>query len=495
MRQLIIRTGVALAALATLGACKSLDVPNYTNASIELLQNNPTPTVINTVAVGLLRAVRGDQQIETLEIYGRDAYNLDPSEVRNVTIPLIGPLDPAQGPVSMGPYSTIRTGLALIKALDQVGAALTDAQKAGLRGFAKTWMAWTLHQFVRQTDTFGGIVDVENATPGNLAPFVSKAAVYQQIETWLDEASTDLGAAGTAFSFTLTPGFSLNGTFNTPAGFRQFNRALKVRVLEDQGDKTLTDGNGKYAAALAILNTAGATFINTTMTAANAIVPPNGGVLNAGPYHIYTSNPGDATNNLYDQTGRARLAHPSLQSDAQLKADATRDNRYLRKVQKLTVVRTLQGVSSDFRFTVYDALDAPVPVIRNEELILLRAEARLHTGDRAGALADINLIRTMSGGLTALGADPGAGGTFSGDLLLDELLYNRRYSLVYENGHRWVTLRKYDLLGQLPREQSIHVTFTQRPIPDAECSLRPAGSVAGCTTVQGLTTGPVVPYP
>ena len=48
-----------------------------------------------------------------------------------------------------------------------------------------------------------------------------------------------------------------------------------------------------------------------------------------------------------------------------------------------------------------DARPPPIPIIRNEELILLRAEARLATGDKAGAIADLNQVRVNSGGLPA----------------------------------------------------------------------------------------------
>lgn len=495
MRYLNFRIGVALAALVGFSGCKNLDVPNYTQASIDLLANNPTPSVINTTAIGLFRSIRADQQTENPDIYARNAYNLDPSEVRSVTIPLIGPLDPSQGPTSWATvYTTLRACVAILGALDKVTntppLGMTDQQKNGVRGFVKTWMAWEYHQIIRQTDTYGAVVDVTNATPEAPAPVVSKAAVYTEIERLFDEGNNDLGNAGSAFSFSFTSGFSSNGTFNTPTTFRQLNRALKARALADQGGGLpLGDANGKYAAVLAIL---ASTFFNAT--------PANLAALNAGPYHIYSTIAGDLTNPLFEPAGRAHTAHPSLRTDVQLKTGGALDDRYTRKIAynpidantTLPTVRSLVGVSTNLRFTVYNAADASVPIMRNEELLLLRAEARLQTGDRPGALADINTIRTISGGLPALGADPGLGGTFSGDLLLDELLYNKRYSLVYENGTRWVDLRKYGLLGKLPRQQASHVTFERRPFPEAECTLRASNRPTGCTTVQGLTTGPVV---
>jgi hypothetical protein len=187
---------------------------------------------------------------------------------------------------------------------------------------------------------------------------------------------------------------------------------------------------------------------------------------------------GDDPNPLYDPVGETRLAHPSLETDAQLKADNTPDDRYQRKVTE-SETRQLSGVTARHRFTIYNSTDAPIPIIRNEELILLRAEANLALGNRDEALADINLIRTVSGGLPALAADPG-----SPDLL-DELLYNKRYSLVYEGGHRWVDLRRYDRLATLPRDLPEHKIFRYMPLPQDACTSR-TPEPAGCAILNGF---------
>ena len=497
-----LRAGTALLALMGLGACKNLDVPNYNAGSIELL-NSPTPAVINNMATGLLIQARADQGgiTEGEDVYARNSYNLDPSEVRSVTIPLIGPLDPTQGPASWsGPYATIQDAYLVIHALDKLGSVppvgMTDAQKEGVRGFAKTMIAWEMHLIVRQTGNFGAPIDVDRPRSGNpdsLAPFVSDTAVYARIFKLLDEAYVHLTNAGPSFSFSLSSGFSAvkgSASFTTPTTFRQFNRALRARADVDVGDFT------------SALTDIGNSFINTTGLSLTT--------LDNGVYHIYSTLGGDVVNGLFDATGRSHLAHPSLQTDAKLKLNGQPDDRFIRKVASiLPTTRTLQGVSSSWRFLVYNSLDAPAAWIRNEELILLRAEANLActggaypnpacTSDaaaRAAALADINIIRTVSGGLPATtdqGVDPGpaplpfSNDIRSGDRLLDELLYNKRYTLVYEFGHRWVDLRRYGMLGLLPKQQPIHVVFTQRPIPSAECTARPAGSVKGCKTVQGL---------
>jgi hypothetical protein len=109
-----------------------------------------------------------------------------------------------------------------------------------------------------------------------------------------------------------------------------------------------------------------------------------------------------------------------------------------------------------------------VPIIKNEELILLRAEAAWAGNDLAAAEADINIVRNAYGladvtGLTA-------------DQVLDEILYNRRYSLLFE-GHRWIDVRRFgreeDLPLDNPPEQPEHVRNMAYPIPLAECNARP----------------------
>ena len=99
-----------------------------------------------------------------------------------------------------------------------------------------------------------------------------------------------------------------------------------------------------------------------------------------------------------------------------------------------------------------------------------------------GALADINVIRVGSGGLAPLAVDPGDPG------LEDELLYNRRYSLFFEYGHRWVDLRRFgrllDFVG--PRGAGDRI-FDKVPLPSAECEQR-NNEPAGCVQEDGIRT-------
>jgi hypothetical protein len=141
------------------------------------------------------------------------------------------------------------------------------------------------------------------------------------------------------------------------------------------------------------------------------------------------------------------------------------DLRFTSKVMMVTTAGAAQSLSSNYKFTLYPDPNSPVPIIRNEELILLDAEAKFFTSDVAGAYTALNLVRTTSGGLLPLTqqADPA--------VFTDQLLYERRYSLLFEGGHRWIDLRRF--MKALPLDIPTHVQNVRYPFPQAECNARP----------------------
>src|SRR5256885_16281951 len=118
----------------------------------------------------------------------------------------------------------------------------------------------------------------------------------------------------------------------------------------------------------------------------------------------------------------------------------------------------------------YRSPTAPIPLIRNEELILLRAEANNFKTVRnaPAAAADINAIRVRSGGLTS---DAGLAAA-SADSVKGVLLRERKYSLLFE-GHRWVDMRRLgrvtDILIHRPAKDKRFLTV---PIPPFRCAPR-----------------------
>ena len=231
----------------------------------------------------------------------------------------------------------------------------------------------------------------------------------------------------------------------------KFNRALKARVEAYRGN---------YAAVLTALN---GSFLDASAP------------LTLGAYHSYSTGSGDTPNALFDPAGRAILGHPSIITDAETKPDGTLDARVLSKVAHLSAPRTVQGITTDLVFIVYGSNTSPIGILRNEELILLRAEARYFTNDFPGALADINRIRTTSGGLAPRGP------FLNQSDFVTELLKQRRYSLLFEGGHRWIDARRFGLLTTLPKALPPHTVPSRFPFPEAECLARVPAPSQGCT--------------
>jgi hypothetical protein len=70
--------------------------------------------------------------------------------------------------------------------------------------------------------------------------------------------------------------------------------------------------------------------------------------------------------------------------------------------------------------------------------------------------------------------------------LLTELLYNKRYSLLYEGGHRWIDLRRYNRLNTLPKALPTHRIFSRFPFPRNDCLARDPTPAVGCTAEAGF---------
>jgi hypothetical protein len=277
----------------------------------------------------------------------------------------------------------------------------------------------------------------------------------------LDAAATNLGAGGSAFAFTMPSGFA---GFTTPTNFLKFNRAIKAKVAAHYA--TAGGGSAAWQACLAALKVS---FLNEAATTRAA--------LDVGAYDTYAPSP-DSPNGLTQATNTSLYAHMSFKTDVQLKANGDPDDRYTAKIR--TGLPQRQGPptgngpttgSSTLGFSIWPTVSSSIPIIRNEELILISAEAKLATGDRAGAIADLNIVRVNSGGLPPSTLTAGS----SADDILTGILYEKRYSLMME-GDRWVDMRRYGRLNQLPLDVASgpnkNFVATVEPIPSSECQVR-----------------------
>lgn len=447
MSRAMTRVVLGSAAAVALTACNAdrLNVPNFNNPGTEAATRDARSAIGFQVG-GILDAARAQQpgHISGVGIMGRESFNYTPQEGRNTSGYLIDPQNPTSfsAGVSFGArYANARNIFNLLAVAD-ASPALSAAEKASVGGFGRTMRALEFHYVLATRDELGMPIE-QSDDPSAIFPFVSRDSAFRAIKAELATARTNLSAAGATFPFTLTSGFA---GFNTPATFAQFNQALTARV--EVYHATAGCGAPCYTNALAAV---AASFIDPT------------GDLAAGVYHVYGIAP-ESPNTINSTTNRDVLAHPSIRTDR-----AAGDTRYDAKIAPIAAPRApgggVAGITTDLGFIRYPAQTTPIPIIRNEELILLRAEARYFTGDVAGALTDINTIRTRAGGLAARGAFTSA------DDFTTELLYQRRYSLLLE-GHRWIDVRRLGRLNSLPLDHPTHVRAANFVVPQGECQVR-----------------------
>ena len=413
------------------------DRPNPNGPALEDVVSNPTRAAISNVAVGVEASARtgvGTYLTDT-GVLGREYWRVSPSDPR-LTQDLLGRAESVLDNNTFyittpwaARYGTIRNANTMLVALD-ANTTLSDADKSAARGFAQTWIAY---QYLLNLNlTFeNGIRFIE---PGDdeAGPVRGYDESLDRIAALFDEAEQNLAAGSATFFFPTSIGQGVPGTV---AGYRRINRALAARV-----DAYREDWQG-------VLDALGGSFID-------AAAP-----LTDGAYHVFSTGAGDVTNPYFlplDGGGEGALAHPSFVADI-----AEGDTR-INKVEARTAARTFDGLTSAFDVDVYTSPTAPIPIVRNAELILLRAEANAQLGNADAAVDDLDVIRN------AAGLDDYDGDDDEGSLI-DEVLRQRRFEL-YAEGHRWLDLRRYGRLGTLPIDRPNDDVFDRFPLPESETS-------------------------
>ena len=455
----------ALAALMgalLLSSCANLDVPDTNAPTQDALTETPTRATLARTAVGIQTQTSLDipAQIQQWGIYGRELYNLLGNDPRETGEEVSGPQDPGgrAGGQWANKYAAIRSINTYLAALPK--ANLTEAEVSASQGFANTLKAWYLHMLAVRSGPTGMPIDVDRPIDAEPAPLVGSQEAMEAASTLMDQALTELNAGGGAFPFTFVEGFQ---GFDTPATFAKFNRALAAKMLVHRA--TFFGCTACWTDAATAM---AASFITETGLPVT---------LKLGVYYGFTSTANETANPITETLDNNRYwMHPSIITGAQLRPNGQPDLRLTTKVALAPEPRTLNDLTGTYKPVMYNDpgdpsvpdLDANVPWITNEELLLLRAEIRWNTGDKPGAISDINLVRVNAGGLapTLL-----TGGSPDADFIT-ELLYNRTYSLMWTQGTRWVDARRYNRLNALPLDRAGDVVHPNMLIPSAECDAR-----------------------
>ena len=436
-----------LSALSLFISCQKIlnnpDISDPNNAGLATVTKNASRSQLIQLATGTFSSMRTGYNTNpgngtsSYESYckvagtlGREIYVINQSETRwvNELAGLNGALDP--GAFYNGYYfsfSNARQTATILKVAALNTNTINAQEKSGIEGFTNTVIAFELLHILNMQGKNGIRINLTDYL--NPGPFVSYETGLATIKGLLDTAGVQLKQAGSSFMFNVPSGFT---GFDTPMTFLEFNRAVAARVCIYQ-----QDWNG------ALANLTSSYFdINGSLT--------------TGPIFNW-SVPPDALNPLYQPLNSA----VSVVANNAFVSEAEQGDARLNKVAQRSSSLNLVGISGSYDVSLYPTNLTPVSIIRNEELILIYAECMIQLGQNQNAIQALNIIRTKAGNLTPYA------GTFSKSDLINELLKQRRYSLFYE-GHRWIDMRRYGFLNQLPIDQLGQTIFDAMPRPLAE---------------------------
>ncbi|MEP6858144.1 MAG: hypothetical protein ABI994_07130 [Gemmatimonadales bacterium] len=430
-KHLVALAGITLA----IGACKdSTSVPDLNNPSISSVGGALTPGNLQLLVTGILDWQRRSIDYPFFVFPGtmaRDVWRLDNSESRFITETLETKPSPG-GFLARGYtlyYANVRAENNLLDAVPRATSEFTAGDKAAINGFVKTLKAQDIYRVLETRDTLGLPVDVLD--PAVVAPIVCKPAVLTYLSALLDEAYTDLQAAvaggTTEFPATLPTGWTgIGGDYSLIANQIKYNRGLKGKIEVYRG---LLGNAASFVAA------------RTALDIALAGDPGTAASLAGGPYYQFSTLSGERDNPLFD----TRIHFTPSVYDS-LQAGDKRISKIV--VQSTPATITIDGVTFSTRYDPAVSVTSnavnqtrPIPILKNEELYLLRAQAKIGSGDLPGAAADISVVRTVSGGLLPYA-------TFAtANAAINAVLYEKRYSLLTDGPQRLVDLRAYGRLN------------------------------------------------
>jgi hypothetical protein len=426
--------------------CDLLDVdevidPN--NPSSAGVLNDATRGELQNMVTGLESRHRGyvANTTQLFGSFGRETWNFFASDPR-FTIDWLGQetiTEPYPNFFSSGgtyntPYQAIKQANLLIEAVENT-TTVTDAEANAYLGLAKTIKAF--QYLIPLNGQYQNGIRIDVAEPLNPGPFLSYDAALDRILSLLDEAYSDLNSAPAELPFSLTEGF---GEFATTDGLKQVNRAIKARASIYAED---------FPGALNALNDS---FMELAAGEAS---------MNRGVSHVY-GNPPDSFNPLFypldANTNQIMVVHPSMIEDAE-PGDLRVENKFFERTNPVSNANVPED--AEYQDARFESNTSPIPYLRNEELILIYAEALAQRGqgtDFVDATAAINLIRgTWDLPPVALATS---------EEIIDQVLFERRYSLWAEGGHRWIDARRYDRLDEIPNRYGR--VFTQLARPTSE---------------------------
>ncbi|WP_143310330.1 RagB/SusD family nutrient uptake outer membrane protein [Chitinophaga vietnamensis] len=439
MQKYFIYIQSAAICLLLFASCQKGEINSLNTPTVGGITANPSRSDLFNLVTGAESGMRRDiaAYLDDNGVIGREIYRFSGSEPRYTTDLLGGGTKTLDNntfyltnPWS-GRYSVIRQCFLIMDGIRNTQTTVAnDAQKKAFTGFAKTLIGYQL--LLNFNLTYSNGIRVPSDDPKQVNPIITNTdQALDSILNFLDAGKADL--TGSDVIFPLSGGFA---GFNDAAGLLKFNRAIAARVAVYRKN---------WTGALAALNES---FFNLT------------GDFNTGVYHTFSTNGGDIANTMFlppNNTGEVRVAHPTFAADI-----SAGDDR-INKTSLRSAPASQSGLTGNRDLALWPSLSSPITIIRNEELILIYAEAKIQLNQFPDAIIAINRIRTAHG-------LPAYAGAVTQAALITEMLNQRRYSLFME-GHRWIDLRRYNLLGTLPKDRPDDDVWDKFPLPQSESNI------------------------
>ena len=459
---------IFLTLLMAIGGCKKLiDIPAPTGSVTTDLQFS-SAAMANAAVASIYYAAyntSGGHQwaFFTTQYVGRSSDDLvdyqGASDLGSGYATNTNTLDANTNPMSSlwsNPYFTVYMANSAVQGV-AASTGIKDSLKKEYTGEAKFMRAFS---YFYLTNLFGNVpldMDIDyNKT--SVLPNASQADIYKKIVQDLKDAA---GSASADFSY--GGGERIRAT--KWAAF-----ALLARVYLYQGDwvnaEAMADSVIANTRLFGLVNDLSAVFSkNSTETILQFQVYASGSEANGTPDGI----------NFLPQTVSTLYPVVSDYLSPQLVA-AFEQNDMRRSRWVTSFVAGGQTYYSPSKYILGRAnilSGGTIPqyymVLRLAEQYLIRAEARTHSGNLAGAAADLNAIRTRAG----LGATTAA----TADDLLAAVAHERQTELFVEWGHRWLDLKRtgnaLSVLSAIPLHKAINQKQLLYPIPVTELVLDP----------------------
>jgi len=503
-----------LALAAGAAACSDTNVPYFTAPTS--VPNSPAG--IQNAVSGLFAATRnniGTYVITFAAGYARDGAVFTNTEPRTVEYPLgVLPTPTTAGNLWTLEYQNILQAHQLLATLPTITPPFSAKQNEALIGIVETIEAYNYMIVAEAHDTLG--MAIQAVTPGASPPrAVCSPDGWRYIVALLDTANDSLNTAGaTAPPVVLPAGFQgvgvAAGPSSSPGTFGSFNRALAAKAnlelayaIARHSAATAPTPTTPGSPDAAALSAAAAALAASGMYNPAQLGPTPAGGWTSGTYvvtHDFSAQSGDVVSPVNSNIGQLAVLNDFLAD-----VDTAHDLRFKAKfvINKVPVQQqtynpvalqthldpaTGRDTTYSYNINMYPSPGSPLPIVREEQLVLWNAQIMIGQGNFAGALALINQVRTIVGG-PALAPYPGSDAS-SYVTVRNDLMREQRISTAWEaSGDRTISIRMYGLaavadttwMHEDPSVKTGDQHTTVNPIPFTELTGRNGTFATTCS--------------